>query len=103
MQQLRQSDVLNICSGQLNLRLHIAASDYWAAVLQDGLAGLVLCSAWFVAGVRAMPVSTEVGVGLHLEYLAAFKFQRDSLRPRGLEVLEKVYYRVPVRRPWILG
>ena len=50
-----------------------------------------------------MPVSTEVGVGVYLKSLADFGVQRDSLRLHGLEVLHKVDYRVPVRRPWILG
>ena len=49
-----------------------------------------------------MPVIIEVGIGVHLKYLPAFGVQRDSLRPRGLEVLDKVDYRVPVRCPWIL-
>ena len=49
-----------------------------------------------------MLVSTKMGVGVHLEALAAFGVQRDSLRPHGLEVLDQVDYCVPLRRHWIL-
>ena len=49
-----------------------------------------------------MPVSTKVIFGIHLEALAALRVQCNSLLPCGLEVLHKVDYRVPVRRPRIL-
>ena len=50
-----------------------------------------------------MSVSIEVDVCAHLKYHADLGVQRDSLLPRDLEVLHKVDYRVPVRRPRILG
>ena len=49
------------------------------------------------------PVFAKVGVGVHLEALAAFGVQCYSLRPCGLEVLDQVVYRVPVRCPRNLG
>ena len=49
-----------------------------------------------------MTVIIEVGIGVHLKSLPASGVQRDSLHPRGLEVLYKLDYSVPVRYPWIL-
>ena len=49
-----------------------------------------------------MSVPTEVCVSVHLEALAAFGVQRDSLLSHGLEVLHEVDYHVPMRLPRIL-
>ena len=49
-----------------------------------------------------MPVTTKVGVVLHLKAIITFGVQRDSLRICVLEILDQVDYRVYVRRPWIL-
>ena len=95
-QQLRQINVLRLRCGQRNLCLQLATPDDWTAGVQDGIAVLGLGGAWIIAGGRAMSVSIKVGVGVHLGALSAFGVQHDSLRPRGLEVLEQVDYCVPV-------
>ena len=84
------------------MRLHLAAPDDRTAGVQDGVAGPELGSARSVASGRVMPVPTEVGVGVHFEDHAAFGVQINSLLPRGLEVLHKVDYCVPMRLLWIL-
>ena len=96
IQRLRQRNVLRLYRGQCYLHLQLAAPYDQAAGVQDGVAGPVLVSAWIVDGGRAMLVSKKVGVGVHLKSLAYFGFQRDSLHPCGLEVLDQVDYRVPV-------
>ena len=84
------------------MRLQLAAPYDWAACVQDGVAGPGICGSWIFASGRTMTVIIEAGIGLHLKYLPDSVVQRDSLRPRGLEVIDKVDYRVPVRCPWIL-
>ena len=84
------------------MRLQLADPDDRAAGVQDGVAGPGICGSWIFASGRTMPVITEVGIGVHLKALPAVVGQRDSLHPRGLEVLDKVDYRVPLRYPWIL-
>ena len=84
------------------MRLQLVTPDDWSAGVQNSVAGLGLGGAWIVSGGSATPVSTKVGVGVHLESLDAFGVQHDSLRPCGIEVLEKVDHHVPMRRPWIL-
>ena len=82
--------------------LQLADPDDRAAGVQDGIASPGVCGSWIFSRSRAMPVIIEVGIGVHLKSLPAFRVQRDSLRPRGLEVLDKVDCHVPVRCPWIL-
>ena len=79
------------------MRLQLAAPDDWAAGIQDDVAGPGICGSWIFASGRAMPVIIEVSIGVQLKYFLALVFQCDSLRHRGLEVLDKVDYRVPVR------
>ena len=98
-QRLRQSDVLRLRRGQRDLCLQLPAPDDRPTGVQYGIAGPVLGGDWVVAGGRAVPVSTKFGGGVHLKYLVVFGFQRDLLRPRGLEVLDQVAYCVPVRCP----
>ena len=94
MQQLRQSNVLCLHRGQPNICLQLATPDDWAAGVQNSVAGPRLGSTWFVAGGRAMPNDTKVGVIVHFEALVTFWVHRDPLRPRGLEILNQVDYHV---------
>ena len=103
MQRLRQSDVLCLHRGQQNLFLQLATPDDWVAGIQYGLAGTRLGGALIVDGGRAMPIATKVGVVVHFEDLVTFWVHRDSLRPRGLEILNQVDYHVSMCRSWILG
>ena len=82
--------------------LQLADPDDRAAGVQDGIAGPGICGSWIFASGRAMPVIIEVGIGVHLKALPALVVQCDSLSPCGLEVLDKVDYRVPMRCLWIL-
>ena len=101
-QRLRQINVLHLRCGQRDLRLQIATPDDWASAVQDGLASPRLGGAWIAASGRVMPVTSKVGVVLHLKAIITFGVQRDSLRICVLEILDQVDYRVYVRRPWIL-
>ena len=76
--------------------MQIATPDDQAADIQYDIAGPGLGSAWIVAGFSEMPVSTKVGVDVHLESLDDFVVQHDSLCPCGLEVIDQVDYHVPV-------
>ena len=76
--------------------MDLATLDDWAAGVQDSVAGPRLGSTWFVAGGRAMPIATKVGVIVHFEALVTFWVHRDSLHPRGLEILNQVDYHVSV-------
>ena len=78
------------------MRLQLATPDDCSAGVQNSVAGLGLGGAWIVSGSSATPVSTKVGVGVHLESLDDFGVQHDSLRPCSLEVHEQVGYRVPL-------
>ena len=98
-QQLQQSNVLCLLHGYHDLRLQLDALDDWSAGVQDGLAHPVLFGAWVVVSGTKIPVSTEVGISVHLNSIPGLGVQRDSLRPCGLEVLENVDYCVPERRP----
>ena len=51
--------------------LQLAVPDDRTAGVQDGVAGPGLGGAWVVTIVRAMSVSIEVEIGVHLEALAA--------------------------------
>ena len=82
--------------------LQLADPDDRAAGVQDGVAGPGICGSWIFASGRAMSVIIEVGIGVHLKSLPAFRVQRDSLRPCGLEVIDQVAYRIPMRIPCIL-
>ena len=84
------------------MRLQLATPDDWEAGVQDAVDGPGICGSWIVAIGRAMPVITEVGISVQLKALPDLGVQHDSLRPCGIEVLEKVDHRVPMRRPWIL-
>ena len=84
------------------MRLQLAAPDVRAAGVQDDVAGPGICGSWIFACGRAMLVIIEVGIGVHLKSLPDSVVQRDYLRPHGIEVIDKVDYRVLVRCPWIL-
>ena len=84
------------------MRLQLAAPDDQAAGVQDDVAGPGVCGSWIFDSGRAMSVIIEVGIVVHLKSLPALGVQHDSLRPCGLEVLDKVDYFVPVRCLWIL-
>ena len=94
-QRLGKINVFRQRREQRDLRLQLAASDYQSATVQDGVAGTGLGVACIVTGSRALPFSTKLGVCVHLEVLAAFGVQCNSLRPCGFDVL-KMYYSAPV-------
>ena len=96
MKQIRQSNVLRLRRVQRNLGLYLYAPHDQADGVKDGIAGPRLGGAWIVPGNREIPVSTKNCVGVHLEDLAAFGVQRDSFHLCGLEVIDHVYYLVPV-------
>ena len=50
-----------------------------------------------------MPVSTKVGVSVHLKTIDTFGVQHDSLRICVIEILNQVDYCFSVWCPWILG
>ena len=84
------------------MRLQLATPDDREAGVQDAVDVPGICGPWIVDRGREMPVITEVGISKHLKALPDLGVQHDSFRPCGLEVLEKVDHRVPMRRPWIL-
>ena len=53
--------------------LQLATSDDLAAGEYDGVAGLGLGSSWIVTDSRAIPVSTKIGISVHLETIATFR------------------------------
>ena len=74
------------------MRQKLAAPDDGASSVQDCVTGSRIGGARVVADVRAMPFTIEISVGVKFKALVSVGITCDSLSPRALRVLHKVYY-----------